>query len=121
MVENFDAYRSGEGANSLVKEFITQLDAGIASVSQSLSKGGMKVFALNVPEPGKVKCGLTRGEGNLELLMNWDGLLENFDCREESDAAQKACMVGPDSGTAYAIVYASAATADFSITCDVVL
>jgi hypothetical protein len=80
----------------------------------------VKLFSLDVvSDESVVMCELAGQVGNVELFMSWDGRFVRFDCQVEGDTTEKRSSIGPRSGTAYAIVYATAATADFQINCSV--
>jgi len=77
-------------------------------------------FYLDVPiENASVVCMTTADNGDIDLLMNWDGTLDQFECKSETSSSQEMCTMGPGSGTAYATVYSRGTTIDFQVRCTI--
>jgi hypothetical protein len=117
ILDSIDTYRTP--GSRIGKESLVELNNGVASGPYSLIAGAAQQFTLPIQTAAIVTCESTANDGDLDLFMNWDGGLEKFDCEQETDSATKTCSIGPDSGTAYALVYADATTTDFTITCSV--
>jgi hypothetical protein len=115
--DNIDTYRTP--GSKIGKESLIELTIAVTSGPYSLIAGAAQQFTLPIPAASMVTCKLTENDGDLDLFMNGDGSLEEFDCAQETESATETCSIEPESGTAYALVYAAAATTDFSITCSV--
>ena len=113
-----DAYRSSDDDRPISAPPIT-LEDGIPSEPSSLAFGRLRSFQLpNVPPESTVFCQATADNGNLELLVNWDGSLTDFDCQAASFSTSETCFTSSSTGgTVYAMVYASFTVADFSVNC----
>jgi len=107
----------------------TVLSSGVSSDLYSLPRGMVQQFSLEVPVKASVSCTVsssttnnttTTEGGNLDLFMNWDGDLVNFDCSAETAEAVEVCKLDPNLGTAYANVLAVTDVSDYSITCEVI-
>jgi hypothetical protein len=117
MLNSIDAYRTP--GSRIGKESLIELIIGVASGPYSLIAGAAQQFTLPISTASMVTCEVTANDGDLDLFMNWDGGLKTFDCEQETQLATETCSIGPESGTAYALVYAAATTTDYSITCSV--
>ena len=58
----------------------------------------MQLFTLeNVPSDSAVTCiSVAQNGGDVDLFMNWNGILGEFDCQSETTTVEETCTIGKD-------------------------
>lgn len=116
MQANVEAYRSGGDDPINLPPVI--LANGVKSEPYTLVTGRPRFFELpHVSENSTLFCQADADNGILNLFVNWDGSLVDFDCKAESDRTTEECFAYGGPGTLYAMVYAGATVVNFTVEC----
>jgi hypothetical protein len=120
MRASFDAYRTSERS---IAGPPTILTGGAPSEPITLLGQEVEIFSF----PGMFNathgfaCSTTADNGDVDMFLNWDANLEQFDCASETPSSNENCSISVENGTnrevAFALVYASSTTRDFKVSC----
>jgi hypothetical protein len=96
-----------------------ELTDGVESAKFSAGEGELKSFFINVPSASIVTCTTSADNGDLDLFMNQNGGLDEFDCISDSDTSFERCKISAGPGRTYALTAVLKETSDFTVTCTI--
>ena len=121
MRASIEAYRKRGGHNNLNGPAIELVDGEAYGPIPSLLSQDIVVYTFRgvFDERHGVACTTVTDNGDVDLFLNWNGSLENFECSAEGPSSLETCSMTTKNATdtAYAVVYASSATRNVNITC----